>query len=206
MWGLSLLAAATVLLWDRVSPFPGQVAVLCLAVALTVVSGGIVLAGMLGRRSGGLAPVAILLAIAMANTAVVQGTALNLGQRTWRPLTAAAANGHEIGIGDAVLDLTAPGLLAGRTAESPLTVYTRVGTGKLRVILPGTVPAEVQARVGVGSIDANLDGTAGPPTTVTAGTDLNRTVTDGDGAPVLIVQARVGAGNLQVLSEGTGAR
>jgi len=148
--GIALLAGGGVLLWDRivqdVSGSPGAVA---LAVALAVVACGVVLAGAMGRRSGALAPVTILLMIATLSAAVCPTTGKDV---TWRPVRASqVTEGYDLGAGDALLDLTTPGLLPDR-GQDPLEVRADIGMGRLRILLPRAVVAQVRSSVGLGTI------------------------------------------------------
>lgn len=198
--GLALLAATSVLLWDRTgSPVPGHVAVVAMAVGLGVVALGVITSGLLGRRSGGLAAIAVLLAIITVNSAVAAGTRFDVGQHVWHPTSAVAvADGYDLGAGDAVLDLTSPALVAGRTPDDPLRVRAHVRVGQLRLILPHGVSAEVQASVNAGNITDAIN--TGDSTTSgnVAGTSVRTTVRTDTERPVLIVEARIGLGNLEV--------
>jgi phage shock protein PspC (stress-responsive transcriptional regulator) len=102
-----------------------------------------------------------------------------VGDRTYTPATAATAN-HHLGIGKLTLDLThvAPGS----------HVKASVGIGELRVIVPQGRNATVDARVKVGSIDALGRHDDGSHAHLTV-----------PGANALTINARVGAGHIDVV-------
>lgn len=164
------------------------------AVGLGVVAVGLVIAGLIGRRGGGLVPVAIFLTIACLNGLFWRGPFVEFGNRIWTPTAASqiTADGFRQGAGDVVLDLTAPGLLATATPDDPLRVPVQVGAGHLVVKLPSTAVAAVDATVGLGEIQDRIHGTS------TEGGGNELTVSTGTGTPVLVVDAQLGAGQLEV--------
>ena len=118
------------------------------------------------------------------HTAVVSHGA---GDRIWNPASAAELRGtYRLGAGDGRLDLSAIHDLHGTRH-----VEVSVGLGDLRVTLPSGVPVTVQAHAGVGDVTVLGHEDSGVDTTVT------RTV-DGDGDGRLVLDLRVGAGDLTV--------
>jgi phage shock protein PspC (stress-responsive transcriptional regulator) len=199
--GLATLAATLVIGWDRfIGDVPGSAAAVAAAVALAVIALGVVLAGLVGRRSGGLAPIAILVALVAGLSAASHDALTSTNVRAaWTPTTqAAATQGYSIGSGRAVLDLTSPQLVAGlKPGDTPVTIPAEIGAGELVVIVPRGVGTEVDASVGLGSIDDKVDGHG-----QRGGPGMSETITSGTN-PVLVIQAKVGFGQIQVVNEGT---
>lgn len=200
-FGVALVAAGGVLTWNRMLGHIDDAGFVATAVALGVVALGIITAGLVGRRPGGLAPIAVILAFVAANGAAWQGRVDGIHQVTWTPTTvSAAATGYNLGTGEATLDLTridAPTTPA--PGGTPLTVPASIGAGELKVIVPSGVTTEVNASVGLGGITnrlANREETGGP--------DVARTVVSGTGPARIVVKARVGLGHIEVVPQGTG--
>jgi phage shock protein PspC (stress-responsive transcriptional regulator) len=198
--GAALIAAAAVLLWGRFGPgLPGPSGLIATAVALGVIALGLIWAGLSGRRGGGLAPIAILLALiaaggASANNAVNR----DYGRQTWAPVSALVAGaGYRLGAGRAVLDLTQPALVAGATSASPITVPVEVGAGEVIVVVPSGAATEVTADVGLGDVTDKV-GSQGDR----GGAGVSMNVNSGS-APVMLVTARVGLGHIEIVLQGT---
>ncbi|MFN8077803.1 MAG: PspC domain-containing protein [Kineosporiaceae bacterium] len=203
--GLALLAAAAVGGWDRaVGDVPGNLLVACLAVALVVVGLGVVAAGFLGRRSGGLAPLGILLAVALLPAALLadnEDTRL-FGEQTVQ-LTSASVDADretdaiDLGAGRLVLDLTDPGLARAAAGGRPVQVTARVGAGRLIVRVPEGIAVDIRSQVGVGSLRQE-DPVTNDDVDLGSGTGLDRVDTFGSGTPVITVDAQVGLGELRI--------
>jgi hypothetical protein len=208
--GVALLVAGGLLLWDRfVADLPGSAdggaGTLVTAVACGVVALGIVAAGLLGRRSGGLAPIAVVLAVSAVAGVVLRGPLGGVGDRTWSPGTVSQAEeGFDLGVGTARLDLTAPALTTGATPGDPVEVEARVGIGRLVVVVPEGASTEVQASTGIGAVTEAVPdgGTGGGPDGDTSGARGDTVVRVGTGEPVLVVSAEVGIGNVDVVERG----
>jgi phage shock protein PspC (stress-responsive transcriptional regulator) len=198
--GVALIAGATLLLWDRFGGgLPDDVGTLGLVgcVALGIVALGIVASGLLGRRPGGLAPVAVVLAFVAVSGALVRGPWSGVGNREWRPTTAAAAEQKfDHGIGEANLDLRAASVTAGATAADPVRVPAHLGIGRLTVVVPASTAVEVRAKVGIGAVTDDTTGGS------VAGGDRDTVITVGSGNPVMVVEAEVGIGNVDVETGG----
>ncbi|MDQ1292991.1 MAG: hypothetical protein QG608_872 [Actinomycetota bacterium] len=207
--GVALLAGGGVLLWDRVvQEVTGSPGIVALAVALAVVSCGVVLAGALGRRGGALAPVTILLMIASLSTAVSSTAGHDVVWRPARPWQ--STDQYTLGIGEAVLDLTAPGILPGEGKE-PFRVSADVGAGRMKVLVPGSVSTEVRSAVGLGAIEEHSPTPADvaqrdewPPDgarhTDYEGFGLShRTFFGGSEDPQVIVSANLGVGTIEII-------
>jgi hypothetical protein len=198
-FGFALVAAAGVLGWDRWISDIRDAGLVATAVALGVIALGVVLAGLLGRRSGGLAPIALLLALVTAGGASAQDGVHDVQDTlSWTPATAVAAtSGYNLSTGRAVLDLTQPGLVTGATTATPVTIPASVGAGELVVIVPNGVSTRVEASVGLGAVSNRVDGTSDR-----GGPNVTETISSGPN-PVLVVNAKVGLGHVQVVRQGT---
>ena len=196
--GVALLAAGAVAAGDLLGldvPYVGLVAA---GAALAVVGAGVVVAGARGRRGGGLTLVGVLLAVGVTLGSAVSGVVpqVSAGERLWVPGSATAGTEYRLGAGEAVLDLRDPALLVGATPEDPARVSASLGLGRLEVLLPQDVPARVDADLGAGEVrepDGRLSGSDEAPASITAG----------EGEPVLVVDARLGLGQLDVRPPGS---
>ena len=197
--GMAALAAGGIMLADRLTGTIRTAPVVAAAVALGVVALGIVLSGIIGRRAGGLAPIAILLAIAAANGALwhdaVRGIDRNL---SWAPLVP-PTSAYQHQAGRAVLDLTAPGLSRTATTTSPVTVHASLDVGQLIVVVPSGTATEVDASVGVGNVRDDVDRPRGVDR---GGPGLDETLRHG-GTPVIVVEAKMAVGQIWVVPQGT---
>jgi hypothetical protein len=195
--GAALLAAAAVLVVDRLVGIGAPAGAVAAAVALGVVALGVLIAGVLGRRAGGLAPVGVLLAIVTLGAAANTGTITWAGDRTWTPGTVTADTQYSLGVGDAKLDLT--GVSApGATAANPAEIDVRVGVGALTVMVPRDAKVRVIADVGNGHV-VNAAGLPATPAGAPGGdgaADLDVTSAPG---PVVLVRADLGAGRLSIV-------
>ena len=203
--GLAVLAVATVVILERSAGIAANATVIALAAALGIIGLGIVVAGALGRRSGGLAPIGVLVAIALAIATAVAAADLRsadrisvVGDRDWRPTTAEAATlDYNLGVGDGTLWLTDPGILTTRQGTEPVRAMAQVGAGTLTVVVPDDVAVEVHADIAGGQLvrpddsRRRFDGARDDDTP-----EIVRT--GPAGAPVMIVDARVGFGEIVI--------
>jgi phage shock protein PspC (stress-responsive transcriptional regulator) len=202
--GLALVGAAAVVMWDHlIHPLPAHAALVAVAVALGIVALGVVLAGLLGRRAGGLAPIAVLLAVVSILGAVGHGVHSPFRTTTWQPVSAESAeSGFTLGAGDATLDLTRPGLVTGRSTADPVDIPVQLGVGRVRIVVPDTTAVEIDASVGAGNITDTVNGNKTVSSGNSGGAGVKRVVhTHGD-TPVIIVRANVGLGSLEIEPQG----
>jgi hypothetical protein len=203
------VAAAIGLTGFRDGAHDENVAALALAGALATIGAGVLVAGLRGRRSGGLAPIGLILVVPTIMAAAVAASGFGVGDNdalfgepTWRPMTAqAAASQFSLGAGQGRLDLTEPAILSGATAADPLKVDVRSGAAEVTLVLPDGIPARVDVEMGAGEVIqpdgevVTLDGDSGSAshqTTVTTGPDRE---------PILVVSVRQGVGQLTIDTE-----
>jgi hypothetical protein len=172
---------------------------MALAAALGVVAVGVVAAGLLGRRSGGLAPVGVLLAIALMLSPLVPSWdgGQPVGSRTI-VLTSATQAQEELslGAGELVVDLSDPRLARELSPARPVQVSADVGVGSIVLRVPDTVPVRVRSHVGLGVLPADPNGLREE-----SGADVQSTLDFGRaGVPRVVVDAHVGIGQIQVQS------
>lgn len=195
--GVAALAAAAIWITHRLTGAVPATWEVASATALGVVALGIVLAAALGRRAGGLAPIAVVLAAAAVSGAAWGDDLDHVGRdATWRP-AAAPASGYRLDAGRAVLDLTDPALARTATATSPVTLTTSLGFGELVVIVPPGTDTEINASVGLGNVTDDVDHGVNR-----GGPGIEESVRHGD-SPVLVVDAHVGLGRVRIVPEGT---
>lgn len=161
-------------------------------IALAVGAIGIGLAVAIGafyeRRTGGLVLVGVALAsLAIAVSAVDVRLDGPIGDRTYRPVTAAAVQqSYDVSIGDLTVDLTHPTFVRDKEIDA------NVGVGQLTVLVPADVGVDVEADVSAGEVtvfgrssdgwDARVLAREGGPTDTT-----------------LRINAHVGFGDLNVV-------
>ncbi|NEK95970.1 PspC domain-containing protein [Modestobacter muralis] len=125
--------------------------------ALLVVGAGLVVGALTGVGRGaktGLVVLGVLLTAALALASTVNLSSGDVGDRTYRPLTAAAVQPrYETGLGDLTVDLRAVDL-SDRTA--PLSIAIETGAGDIDVLVP--LSADVQVTVDTGLGEAELFG------------------------------------------------
>ena len=136
-----------------------------------------------------------------------------VGQRTWQPTTVAlATSGYALGVGHGTLDLSNldPATL---NPVSPRHVDVSVGVGQLTVLVPqgmtvrvhtatsaGSLPAPVGSEIAISDEDRGDGGafSGKDDNGDLGGLGISRTVTVGTGAPGLVVDAKVGVGEIEV--------
>ncbi len=196
-FAVALIATALALILnnlDVVDLSVGQV----LAVFLTVLGGGL-LVGTWWGRAWGLIPVGLLAVPVVALTALAGPVPVEGGvaERLYQPTTPAEVRSpYRLAGGELILDLSKAGLGPGAPP-----VEASVAGGRLLVVLPDEVAAEVRGRVGVGILDllGHVDN----------GTQVDSSVTEppvkapGEGtAPTVKLDLRVGYGVIEVRRAG----
>jgi hypothetical protein len=160
-----------------------------LAIALLVTGGALVVGAWRGRARW-LIPVAIMLASSLAVASVIdvplRGGA---GDRTYRPTTLAELRPtYRMAIGELVLDLRALDM-QGRTAN----VLVTDGIGHLQVLVPRSAGVIAMGHAGAGDVRLFEQSWSGVKV------DKRQTVAGREGGGRIVVRARVGLGQVEVL-------
>lgn len=171
------------------------------AVVLAVFGTGLVLAGLAGRRGGLVTPAAIITLIvllaSLSPTSISTDGSVAIGDASWAPTTAAAAeSGHQLGIGEARLDLTDPAVLSAASPADPVEVSTHVGIGELTIVLPPDTAATIDVSIGLGSIADSINNRT------LDGAGQQAVITTGSGDPELVINVSQGIGQITI-QEGT---
>jgi phage shock protein PspC (stress-responsive transcriptional regulator) len=197
--GAALVAGAlTTSVADRLG-WSGNHVSLGLAAALAVIGVGALVAGLSGRRTGWIAPFAILGIIATLFSSVSPAGLRHpwrVGDNTVSPTTIQGAGPYELGAGQLDLDLSEATL-----DNDPATVQTvqaRVGAGDLRLVVPAGTSVRVHATARAGGLTA-FESNESPDSTLEAGgIDFERTIDYGTGPIQLVVEAEVGVGQITI--------
>jgi phage shock protein PspC (stress-responsive transcriptional regulator) len=121
-----------------------------LALFLTVIGVGLLVGGWWGR-AWGLIPVGLLLIplVVLASLADSEPLTGGFGERLWQPRTAAEARpAYRLAGGELIVDLSRVRFAPGSTA-----VEASLAAGRLLVVVPDEVTAEVRGRAGAGALD-----------------------------------------------------
>lgn len=181
----------------------GDQNVLALASALTVFGVAVLAMGLAGFRAGLTGFIAVVLAITTWFASIVPGLQLSggVGDREWRPLGTSSSESFSLGAGSANLHLgdypTSP--------ARPGQVDASVGVGELRIYVPADLTVEVRSDVNAGeikeangwSLDENGQWTQNGP----SGRNLSSTEVIGTGPTDLVVNAKVGLGQIIIGKE-----
>jgi phage shock protein PspC (stress-responsive transcriptional regulator) len=213
--GLALVGAGISVLATHSGDHQVNTAAMAWAVALGVIAVALVIGGLLGRRSGVVTLFALIALLGTLGASAIPKAAhvQAVGERTWTPTTTShASGGYALGAGHGILDLTdlAPATLG---TTDPSTVPVSVGVGQLTIRVPAGMSLIVHTSAGAGSLpepnapfvstsDENLrDGGAfagHDHNGDLGGAGIKRTVTIGASAPQLIVNAKVGVGEIDI--------
>jgi phage shock protein PspC (stress-responsive transcriptional regulator) len=121
-----------------------------LALFLIVLGLGLLVGGWWGR-AWGLIPVGLLLipVVALASLADSEPLSGGFGQRLWQPRTAAEVRpAYRLAAGELIVDLRGV-----RFGPGVTSVEASVAAGRLLVVVPDQVAAEVHGRAGIGNLD-----------------------------------------------------
>jgi hypothetical protein len=146
------------------------------------------LVGSVMGRAWSMIPLGLILVGALAATnALPRNLTWTAGNRSWAPQTSGTHPAYVLGTGDARLDLS---LLP---AHLPATVTSRVGAGRLIVVVPAGTAVDVHATTSAGRVDVfghEQDGT---------GVDVRQT-TPGIGAHprTVTLDLQMGYGDVEV--------
>ena len=199
--GLALAAYGLTLWLHDANGWAGNGETTGLAAALGVVGLATLVLGLTGRRAGLTGFIAVVLALATWTSSVVPNLELGggVGDRVWRP-TDTSTSAYRVGLGQGTLDL---GQYPHGVTPVP-TIEARVGVGELRVVVPQDLTVQVRSHVGIGDITGSTgfsSDTGDPFGNTDASRDISTTETIGSGEPAVIVDARVGVGQVMVIKE-----
>jgi phage shock protein PspC (stress-responsive transcriptional regulator) len=200
--GVALVAAATVLLVDRISSLGGDTGLLATGAAVVVIGLSVLLVGLAGRRAGGLTGLAIvalvLLGVGWADARA--GGVLSdwdSGERSssfddaqWTPTTVDDGEEYSVRFGSGTLDLTR---LDTDVDGDPPTVVADVRLGSMVVEVSDEQTVELDLSVNEGSLEA-------PGFTDNGDQDI-RTTIGPDGPVDLRIEGSVRLGELVVQEE-----
>ena len=163
---------------------------IALAVAAGAVGVAVVVGAVLHLRTRGLVLIGLLLgAAAILASTIDLRLGDGVGDRTYAPLTAAGVRDeYKLGVGELELDFSNLTLPPGKT-----NVKATLGVGHLLVTVPQGVAVHVDSHVGWGDSDvlgSQDDGRSVDDTVVRPGRV---------GAPTLVLDADVGAGQVEVV-------
>jgi hypothetical protein len=181
----------------------GDAHVIGLASALVVFGLAVLGMGFAGFRSGLTGFLAVVLAISTWFASIVPAIDIGggVGDREWRPMGASTSESYRLSVGSANLRLddypTSP--------STPGEVNASVGIGELRIYVPDDLTVEVRSDVSVGEIseaggwglDQNNEWTQDGQ----GGRNLSNTEVIGTGPTDLVVNARVGLGQIIIGKE-----
>jgi phage shock protein PspC (stress-responsive transcriptional regulator) len=193
--GLALVTYGSLSWLGTEFSWPGDHVAIAMAGSLAATGLLLVGLGVSGWRAGFVAFLAVVLAITALSSTVTTGIQAGgrVGDATWAPTSVTGGANYHLGAGNAVLDL-------GRLPSEGLSgtrLPVSVGLGDLKVLVPQGLTVEVVGHVSLGEIllpaDAGNNGQGG--------TDLTRTALIGTGSTEVVVDARVGIGQLTVVKE-----
>jgi hypothetical protein len=157
---------------------------------LGVIGFGLVV-GSLVRGGRGLIVIAVPLALVTWVLQAAPVSGFEVGEGHWNPVTAAQVQPrYELTMGNGLLDLSRLQLTPGQ----PVTTSVVVGMGRIDVILPPDVDAQVTCRAQVGDVDCLGLSDAGIPARV----DPTDNGPDRPGGGLLVLNVHAGVGNINV--------
>jgi phage shock protein PspC (stress-responsive transcriptional regulator) len=166
-----------------------------LGAPLLLVGLGLVAAAFTGGRAvrGGLIALGVVLSVALvaASTAPWGRFHGGVGDRSYRPLTAADVRGtYDAGVGNTTVDLSRVDLAG---APTPIRTHVDGGVGNLRVLVPASADVQVSVDGGAGNVDV-LGSGSGDGFHAGSGS----APWTGDGRPEFVITIDAGIGNVEV--------
>ena len=180
-----------ILVWASLEGAEGLTPGRILAIALMMIGGGLVVGTWFGRARW-LVAVGLLLSIAVGGAFAADATGATLrggvGERVWVVNEARPQQSFNLGVGEAILDLT------GLSPNGPhVVVRSNVSLGHLVVLVPDDVPIRLHATLRIGEIEEF--GT----TLVEGDGRFERTRSYGPaGDPRIEIEASLGTGQIEV--------
>jgi phage shock protein PspC (stress-responsive transcriptional regulator) len=205
--GLAIVAAVLMSSVAQAAGWPGNHVAVGIASGLGMLGLGILIAGIAGRRSGGLAFFAVTgMIAAAATTAAPMGLShpWQAGDRTYTVTAMAPAPTFELALGQMKVDLRDAKWSDTKGTD---TVTTTMGVGELDLVVPEGVTVVVNAQARAGEIIATGPTVAGegmrrlgPDQLQHEGTGWTQKVTFGDATktPQIVVDAELGVGQIKI--------
>jgi phage shock protein PspC (stress-responsive transcriptional regulator) len=211
--GLALVSGVVLHQVATTAGWAGNPTAVGIAAGVGVLGLAIVIAGLAGRRAGGLSFFAVVgMIAAIATTAAPTGLTqpFQVGDSKHVVTTLAGDTNFQLGLGEMTLDLSGATDYA-KTPARPDVVTATMGVGQLNLVVPKGVAVTVNARTRLGEVDAPAESaapgstmreTADPSRVARGGPDVAETLTFGpkDTPPEIVVDAEVGLGQIMVRS------
>jgi phage shock protein PspC (stress-responsive transcriptional regulator) len=196
--GAALLAAVGTTRVAEAAGWSGSHLSSAIAAGLGVLGLGILIAGIAGRRSGWLAPLAVLAIGASLLTSVMPRALTepwSVGERTFTVTTLTADDAYQLGVGSLEVDLSKADYQATPGVDR---VTAAVGMGELVLTVPDDVRVTVHAKARAGEVFAH-DSARGRQFS-SGGTVVDETVAYGpqNAAEQIQVDAEVGLGQITI--------
>ena len=210
--GLAIVTGVVLSSVAQAAGWSGNPVAVGIASGLGVLGLGILVAGLAGRRSGGLAFFAVTgMIAAAATTAAPMGLAhpWQAGDRTHTVTSMTPPPAFELGLGQMTVDLRDANW---KSTLGTDTVTTTMGVGELDLVVPEGVNVKVNATARAGEIVATGPTVAGdgmqrlgPDQVQHEGTGWTQTVTFGDATktPEIVVDAELGVGQIKITTAST---
>ena len=205
--GLAIVTGVVMSTIAQTAGWSGHHVAIGIASGLGILGLGILVAGIAGRRSGGLAFFAVTgMIAAAATTAAPVGLSQpwQAGDRSYTVTSMTPAPAYELAIGQMRIDLSRSDW---KTTPGPDTVTATMGVGELDLVVPEGVPVVVNAKARAGEILATGPSVVGegmrhlgPDQLQYDGTGWQQQVTFGPSAsrPEIVVDAEVGVGQIKI--------
>ena len=205
--GLAIVTAVVLSSVALAAGWPGNHVAVGIACGLGVLGLGILVAGIAGRRSGGLAFFAVTgMIAAAATTAAPVGLSQpwQVGDRSYAVTSMTPAPGFELGLGQLNVDLRNANWQGTKGQD---IVKTTLGVGELDLVVPEGVSVVVNARARAGEIIATAPTVAGDGMRRLGadqlqheGANWQQSVTFGPttSAPEIVVDAELGVGQIKI--------
>lgn len=205
--GLAIVSGVVFSTVAEAAGWPGNNVAVGIASAVGILGLGILVAGIAGRRSGGLAFFAVVGMIAAATTSAAPAglsQPWEVGERTHTVTNLAAGQAFQLGLGEMKIDLSRSDY---RTTPGVDTVTATMGAGELNLVVPDGAKVVVNAKARAGEIIATGAGVSGegmrergPDQLQHEGANWTQRVTFGPAtqADDIVVNADVGLASIRI--------
>ncbi|MFC0714285.1 PspC domain-containing protein [Cellulomonas biazotea] len=202
---LTLIGLAVLLMAERTGDFDGPVLLTTLGLGVVLAGLGIIVSGLRGRSSGVLGFLAIMGILVALPVGAAQNADWRWTDGSYRDLSAGttdvdsrrvAAEGFELGFGDAVLDLTGVPM-----TSTTLDVPVSFGAGSLTIIVPADAAVTADVDAGVGNVVWELDGAQRSVDGVGIANHTFEDEQSRTGDVQLALRVSIGAGDVRITEE-----